>query len=606
MERRIRVLGIAPYQGLKVLLEQVAAERTDIELTAVEGNLREGQEVARTMAAEYDVIMSRANTADLIGAVTHLPVIDIGISYFDVLRCIRQAKETQTPFAITGFHVLTTIARSLCDLMEYQIEIFTMDDTSDIVAILNDIKKKGYRTIVCDTVPYLDAKLMGLHPILLTTGMENIRKAFDQAVRQYQNQRLHLERITMLNRVISSGSHFTLVMDQDKKILFTANSIPESDLIANKIYLELKPEFPETAEFFVNIKNQMYSVRCDQFRDFQTPYYVCRVKHTSLPVTCTKNGIKLMDRAQAEESFHLSFYSMTEGSRRVQKKVARIKQLDDPVMICGERGTGKDKTACLIYTESRHCQKPLFVINCGLLSERNWKFLMTNYDSPFMGNDSTIYISNIDVLDQEKQRQLLSLMTDTNLHRRNRMIMSCSCMYQAEVPHIAMRFINMLHCFVVHLPPLREQTDSIRPAAVLYLDILNQQLGRQVTSLSPEALRQLETFDWPFNMTQFQRVLKEVVLRTSSHHIAADVVEQVLAKEDKFAVDIRPQHLQAAALTEAESGSRYEIDISRNLGDITKEVIRYVLQQHGGNQSAAAKQLGIGRTTMWRYLNDKN
>ena len=49
------------------------------------------------------------------------------------------------------------------------------------------------------------------------------------------------------------------------------------------------------------------------------------------------------------------------------------------------------------------------------------------------------------------------------------------------------------------------------------------------------------------------------------------------------------------------SGS-YTLDLSRPLSDITMDIIRLVLEENGGNQSAAAKQLKIGRSTLWRYM----
>lgn len=603
MKKKIKVLGIAPYDGLRILMEQAAERREDIELTAVNGNLEEGRDIAKVMGAEYDVILSRANTADLISGVTHLPVVDIGISYYDVLRCLKQAQETGNAFAIIGFHALTSIARSLCELMGESTPIFTMDSTDDTGKILSEIQRQGYQAIVCDTVPYAEAKRIGLTPILLATGMENVNAAFDNAVHQYQNQGLLLDRIAMLQKVIASTDVFTLVMDCEKQPLFTANNLPDSELITERIYQELNPEFPATADFFINSKGNMYSVSCRLLEDRIEPYYVCHVKKTEVPLTYTKYGIRIMDQGQAETEFGTSFYSTTGAARELLGKSEQINQLNSPIMICGERGTGKDIVASLLYSRSRAGHKPLYIINCALINERGWKFVTTSYQSPFMDNDHTIYISNVEALSEEQQVQLLSIMIDTNLHNRNRILLSCSCGYEGQVPHIAMRFINRLSCFVLHLSPLREQIADIRSAAILYLDVLNQQLGKQVTSLLPDALQVLTEYSWPFNLVQFQRVLKEIIMLAPSQHVTADVVLQVLNKESRFVVEQQAEALKPAA---DQAGNHQQvIDLSQDLGQMTRTIVERVLQQHDGNQSAAAKHLGIGRTTMWRYLNHK-
>lgn len=594
MKNKIKILGIAPYDGLRLLMEQAALERTDVELVAVNGNLGEGRDIAKAMASEYDVILSRANTADMIGAVTHLPVIDIGISYYDVLCCIKQAKETRTPFAITGFHALTSIARSLCELMEEPIEIFSIDSSVNTEEILNEIRKKGYQTIVCDTVPYPHAKLMGLTPILLTTGMENVNAAIDNAVNQYKNQSSYLDRIAMLQRIISGTDVFTLVMNSRGKIQYSANNLPDSELIAEKIYERIQSGYPDTAEFFLNVKGKMYAVSCDFYEELTDPYYVCHITNTHIPMTYTKYGIKMMNRMQAEEDYNLSFYSTTGSAREIQNNIKAVSQAGGPVMICGERGTGKDKAALLLYASSRLSAKPLYMIDCSLLNERNWNFLISNCHSPFMDNGNTICISGIDAFDKEKQNQLLSIITDTNMHIRNSIILSCSCEYGQQIPHAALRFINMLGCYVLHLPSIREQPDGIRAAAILYLDVLNQQLGKQISSLAPAALDLLMEFPWPLNHVQFQRVLKEIIMLSSAPHVSARTVEQVLGKEAKFIIE-RPGE---------GGGEMAQFDLSRSLNQITREIVMLVLKEHDGNQSAAAKQLGIGRTTMWRYLNE--
>lgn len=99
----------------------------------------------------------------------------------------------------------------------------------------------------------------------------------------------------------------------------------------------------------------------------------------------------------------------------------------------------------------------------------------------------------------------------------------------------------------------------------------------------------LQQFDWPYNYTQFKRILSELALVTTTPYITAEHVAQVLKKESEPAVSA-----SRAGVT--------SINLNRTLDEITHDVIRQVLAENGGNQSAAAKQLGISRTTLWRYM----
>lgn len=601
MNHKTRILGIAPYEGLKVLMEQVASKREDIELTVVKGNLDEGQEIVRAMDYEYDVILSRANTADLIRDVTHLPVIDMGISYYDVLHCIRQAKATKKPFVVIGFHAITSIAKSLCELLEEPVEIISIHSPDNIKEILKDVKARGYNMIVCDTVPYPHAKLMGLTPILLTTGVENVNTAIDDAVAYYRDQARYLEQISILQKAVSSTKKYTVVFDMEKNVLFSSNIQPDSESILKKIYKTMEASPQGNANFFINVKGIMYSVDCFYYGEEKKPYYICHITATGIPVTYSKYGIKIFDLRQAEEDYSMSFFSTTNASKELQHKLGQINETNTPVMITGEIGTGKDKAALLLYSKSNDRNNPLFIIDCSLLNDRNWNYLVSNYNSPFMENNNTIYISNIESLDKSKQHQLLSIMTDTKLHLRNKIILSCSNGHKQPIPHIAMRFVNMLSCYVLNMPSLREQADDIHSSATLYLDTLNQQLGKRVTSIQPKAFELLLAYPWPFNMTQFRRVLKEIITATTTPHVTPEVVSKVLEQESKFIVS-KDLHGEPSACG---GQSMNSINLDQPLHIIVKEIAEYTLDRCGGNQSAAAKKLGIGRTTLWRYLSSE-
>lgn len=117
MGEKVRILGIAPYKGLVTLMKRYAGQRDDIQLTAMLGNVETGLSLAKEHYRNYDIIISRANTASRIAKGVPIPVIDIGIDYYDVLLCLKTAENTKTKFAVLGFRSLTTIAKSICNVL---------------------------------------------------------------------------------------------------------------------------------------------------------------------------------------------------------------------------------------------------------------------------------------------------------------------------------------------------------------------------------------------------------------------------------------------------------------------------------------------------------
>ena len=91
---KIKVLGIAPYEAMKTIMEKLARKRPQMDLDVYVGDLKKGVDIAQKYTqANYDVIISRGGTAEMIGKVTHIPVIEISLSVYDILRAMKLAEK---------------------------------------------------------------------------------------------------------------------------------------------------------------------------------------------------------------------------------------------------------------------------------------------------------------------------------------------------------------------------------------------------------------------------------------------------------------------------------------------------------------------------------
>lgn len=89
-------------------MQKLAETREDMELDVFVGDLNEGAMIARNnLHSDYDVIISRGGTAELIGQVTHIPVIEVTLSVYDILRAIKLAENYADRYAIVGFPAIT-------------------------------------------------------------------------------------------------------------------------------------------------------------------------------------------------------------------------------------------------------------------------------------------------------------------------------------------------------------------------------------------------------------------------------------------------------------------------------------------------------------------
>ena len=593
-KKKVRILGIAPYAGMKSVMERVAAERTDLELDVYVGDLDQGVNIAlQNIQSNYDILISRGGTAQMLERESSLPVIPVEISTSDILRAIKLCENNTQPFAIVGFPNATANASILCELMQYTIEIRTIHSRKEAQETLADLRASGYGIVLCDMVSYTTAQKMEMNAILITSGMESVSSAFDQAVNLYNTCRRMMAEGRFYQDILRESSQKVLVMKENGEIIFT--TVGEEQL-GQTVEL-LAPEIGDVirrkvTKFFKNIDQTLYSCICRSMTLYGHNYAVFYLSCSSVPIISGKYGIQYSSQKQIEDVFFNNIYNVTDINTE------RLGDISSPVLLTGEPGTGKEQAARMIYSRSRLKSNPLITISCGLLNERSWNFLVYHYNSPLNDNDNTIFFKNISALSRERYAQLLSTIIDTNLCKRNRVIFSCDSLPDQEIPREMREMVNLLSCVTFHLRPTRERAADIPALCALYLNAANLSSENRIIGLEPEALTLLQNYSWPYNYTQFRRILSELVLITDTPYITAGNVQMLLDKEAEIAG-------RAAAVPQGseDTALRRTLDLGKPLSEITMDIIRLVLEEKGGNQSAAAKQLGIGRSTLWRYLN---
>lgn len=134
---------------------------------------------------------------------------------------------------------------------------------------------------------------------------------------------------------------------------------------------------------------------------------------------------------------------------------------------------------------------------------------------------------------------------------------------------------------------------QIPELATYYLNHLNTQLEIQTIGLRNNALNVLQEYDWPHNYSQFKRVMRGLALACPGKLISKEDVTEILDQEKT--VTFMGKYVEERDTP---------LDLRMTLEDLNKEIVKRVLEEEGGNQSATARHLGIGRTTLWRLLNN--
>ena len=191
--RRFRILCIPPYEGMRDLVENIAARRSDVEIIVNKGNLEEGLQIIRSAeGSNVDAIISRGCTTEMIRENINVLTCDIAPSVYDILRIIRTANQTGYKFAVVGYHSITQAAKMLRNIIEYDFRVCTIHSREECLENLNVLKNEGFQLIVGDMMAVDYAREMDMHSLLVTSGIESIEAAIEATVdilRNYDDKR---------------------------------------------------------------------------------------------------------------------------------------------------------------------------------------------------------------------------------------------------------------------------------------------------------------------------------------------------------------------------------------------------------------------------------
>lgn len=597
MQQKYRILFIAPYAGMENLLQTLAQKFDDLVITTFVGDLDKGVDIARThFHGDYDAVISRGGTTKMLRKVLELPVIDIEMSTYDILCALKLSGNLTGRTALITFGGISENARQLAQLMNYPIDFYTSTDSDveevrDIEAKLLEIQAKNYDAILCDASAYSYAKRMGMRAFLITSSSRSVERTLQTALLVCRSRQTMREENFFLRDLLHGQLSQTVVFDHKGNLFLSTLDAAAPELL-DLLYREF-PDSSRTPERRISrmVEGMLYTIYSRIARIGDEQYTAFFVEARKAPASIVQSGIRFFSRSDVEKDFQSTLFNAPEKSEKYQASFSRVIRSRAPVMISGEDGTGKGPTVRSLYMQGDLNNSTLITIQCSLLNEKSWAFLLEHHNSPLTDNGNSIYFCDLDVLVPERQQQLLAALTEMEVCRRNRVYFSCVCHPGEQVSQIGSRFMDAFHCLSLHLPSLRQTPELIPELVNLVLSQLNAQLSRQIVGVSASAMSQLQHFSWPNNYTQFHRVIRELASSAQDTIISGREVDAVLQKE---------RHLGSFYLG-AENGS-VPLDLSKSLSDIEQEIVRLVLAEVGGNQTEAAKRLRISRTTLWRML----
>jgi DNA-binding NtrC family response regulator len=296
----------------------------------------------------------------------------------------------------------------------------------------------------------------------------------------------------------------------------------------------------------------------------------------------------------------------------LRSMLERVAGTEATVLITGETGSGKEVAARALHQRGKRKGGPFVAVNCSALPEalleselfghvrgaftdarasRGGLFLEADKGTLFLDEIGEIPLDvQVKLLRAIEERRVRPVGGDAEVRFDARIIAATNRDLEQAVQEGAFREDLFYRLNVVHvaMPPLRSRGSDVLLLGQHFVSHFAAQAGLGVLGISKTAAEKLLSYSWPGNVRELRNAIERAVALTRFDHISADDLPERIKS-------FEARHVLVA-------GDDLEELVS--LEEVEKRYILKVLQAAGGNKSLAAKQLGVGRRTLYRKLGE--
>lgn len=614
------------------MLEQarnvIREDELDIDILKVIKTSDSVYEARQAVEQGAEVVLARGVQAAFIRQYTNIPVAELTLTGQEIGLMIASAKkkvpDKKCPqIALIGFKNMfsdTTYADELFDIRLKFYDITAIEQAAEKVDLA--IQEGADVLLGGDTVNALAAQ-KGIPAQFIDSTEESIRSAIGVAKKMILTAEAEKNFTAQFETVLDNSYNGILEIDENKEIMIV-NRAGEELFHKKASQLEgtaLEKVIPELEQRYID------DVLSGKRDSFMTSVYVAGVPMmlTAAPIqyenkirgaiiSLYRNASVRKNDADELHSYYLKgyvAYAHFSDIRITGKEMEYCVELSkmyalskNPVLICGEDGTDKEKLAQCIHNNSSYKAGPFVAVNCsGMTEQMQVDRLFGNPDAEdesmkkgalAIGDHGTIVISEIEKLSLLCQYRLYRAirydsLIQNDLERSqtldNRIIaITGADLYQyVEQGRFRQDLYYLLNSLTVEIPPLRKHPQDIR-AIVEDCRVRFTKRYARFPKIAEDAMEALAGFGWQGNEIQLESFCERLFLTSPKKTITSDYVyfllDTLYPVKERISEDgttVIYQHPEAARLTE-------------------------LLEKHQGNRSAVAKELGISTTTLWRRM----
>jgi DNA-binding NtrC family response regulator len=315
--------------------------------------------------------------------------------------------------------------------------------------------------------------------------------------------------------------------------------------------------------------------------------------------------------------------------QEVYKSIGRVAHTEAAVLIRGESGTGKELLARAIYQHSLRAEKLLIVVNCAAIPEALLESELFGHERGAFtgavgerigkfqqGSEGTIFLDEIGDMPLGVQAKILRVLQDKTfqrlggnetIHSNVRVLAATNRNLEKAMSegHFREDLFHRLNVFAIHLPPLREKREDIPDLVDYFVDRFARELKIDRPLLSRDAMEVLQNHTWPGNVRELEHCIQRLMISTGGHPIqGADLLPLLTHanQQDAYRLGLADDETLRDMVQRYLRCAGGDLVHERFLQRVEICLITEALRQTKGNQTHAARLLGLPRQTLYDKL----
>ncbi|MDU2063218.1 MAG: sigma 54-interacting transcriptional regulator [Sporomusaceae bacterium] len=619
----VKILFLIPSEAMVTDIPQVlSASSPSIILEII--NPREATEVVQQHIAKgVEIVAARPVTATALRkANLNIHVVTIPITSFDIIRAINGAKVQGKAIAVVAHAAMVLGIDFLAKELDVEIRHYVTSYGEDYEQVILQATAEGAEVILGGALAVKAAKKHNIPCSLIPIGSESLLQAAQEALQLQTALDLESAKRGFLTTILDHTRDGFITIDQQQHIT-AFNPIAQRILkihkknVLGKHLQDILPQIPLdeiTSQHKASVP-KLLDMNSNKILYDCVPIIIKGKSFGSVITLQETRKIQQMEAMIRKEIYahgHVAkfyFDNIFGQSPAIIKTIEAAKDFaatNSSVLILGETGTGKEVFAQSIHNASKRASGPFVAINCASLPAQLLESELFGYvGGAFTGankegkaglfevaHGGTLFLDELGEMDYINQGRLLRVLQEKAVVRLGsynvtpvdvRLIAATNKNLESLVAENKFRsdLYYRLNVLRLELPPLKQRKSDIARYAQEFLQEFSQENHKDLTLL-PDALKFLEQYPWPGNIRECRNVM------------------------ERLAATVKAAKIDKSIVTEMIKGAPVPAPVASTREQRVKAEILAALEETKGNYTAAAKHLGINRTTLYRRMERLN